>query len=115
MGVSQDGLIGILGRLEQIFQRLEDFKFIEVPPPQSLEYKTQEILLVVLSILTSVTERITQGRASKFILAVDIVIYLHLIRKMFEKVPEPARHRIRTSLLQRQRKYSSGFAVSIMI
>jgi hypothetical protein len=70
--------------MEQIFQRLEPF--IGVPLPQSVKYKTQEILLMVLSVLTSVTENITQGRASKLILGGYIVIYSALIRKMFEKV-----------------------------
>lgn len=70
--------------MEQIFQRLEPF--IEVLPPQSVKDKTQEILLVVLSILTSGTENITQGRASKFILGGYIIIYSLLIRKMVEKV-----------------------------
>jgi hypothetical protein len=70
--------------MEHIFQRLEPF--IGVPLPQSVKDKTQEILLVVLSVLTSVTENITQGRASKFILGGYIVICSPLIRKMFEKV-----------------------------
>jgi hypothetical protein len=84
VGASQDGLFDLLGRMEQIFQRLE--LFIEVPPPQSVKDKTQEILLVVLSVLTSVTENFTQGRASKFILGGYIINYSPLIRKMFEKV-----------------------------
>jgi hypothetical protein len=70
--------------MEQIFQRLEPF--IEVLPPQSVNEITQEILLVVLSILTSGTENIRQGRASKFILGGYIIIYSPLIRKMVEKV-----------------------------
>jgi hypothetical protein len=70
--------------LEQFFQRLEPF--IEVSPHQSVKDKTQEILLAVLFVLTSVTENITQGRASKFILGGYIIIYSPLIRKIFEKV-----------------------------
>ena len=78
-------LIDILRRMEDIFQQLE--LFIEVSPHQSVRDKAQEILLAVLSVLTGVTENITtQGRASKFILGGYIVIYLSLIRKMFEKV-----------------------------
>jgi hypothetical protein len=47
--------------------------------------KTQEILLVALSVLTSVTENITQGRASEFTLGGYIVFYSLLIRKVFKK------------------------------
>lgn len=74
VGASQDGLIDLLGRMEQIFQPLETF--IEAPPSQSVNDKTQEILLVVLSVLTGVTVNITQGRASKVILGV-ISLFTH--------------------------------------
>lgn len=67
--------------MEHIFQRLEPF--IGVSLPQSVKDKTQEILLVVLSVLTSVTENITQGRASKFILRGYIDIYSPFLRKVF--------------------------------
>lgn len=84
VGTSRHRLINnILGRMEQIFQQLEPF--IAVPPPQSMKGKTQEILLVALSVLTSVTENITQGRTSKFILGRYIVIYSLLIREIFNK------------------------------
>lgn len=58
--------------MQQIFQQLE--VFIEVSPSQPVKDKNQEILLVVLSVLTGVTENITQGRASKFVLGGYIVI-----------------------------------------
>jgi hypothetical protein len=79
-----DGLIAVLGRMEQIFRRLEPF--IAVPPPQSMKNINEKILLVVLSILTSVTEEIKWGRASKFTSGRHFTIYLPLIRKVPEKV-----------------------------
>ena len=79
VGASLDELVDILGRMDRIFQQLKPS--IEVPRD-----KTQELLLAILSILTSVTENMTQGRASKFILDGYIVIYSPLIRKTFEKV-----------------------------
>ena len=87
VGSSLDELIDILGRMERIFQQLEPS--IEVP-----QDKTQEILLAILSILTSATEKITQGRASKFILGGYIVTYSPLIRKTFEKVDREGCHRV---------------------
>lgn len=87
----QDGLIYILRRMEQIFQQLEVFS--EVPPPQSVKDKNQDILLVVLSVLTSVTENITQGPASKFVLGGYTIIYSPLIRKIFEKAARQGCHR----------------------
>lgn len=42
-------------------------------------------MLTVLSILTGVTEEITQGRTSKFIPRVYLVIYVSSIRKVLEE------------------------------
>jgi hypothetical protein len=57
-----------------------------IPPPPSSKDLTEEIMLTVLSILTGVTEEITQGRTSKFIPRVLLVIYVSSIRKVLEEV-----------------------------
>ncbi|KAH9984701.1 hypothetical protein BJV77DRAFT_1153138 [Russula vinacea] len=63
VSASQDRLIYILGRVGKIFRRLE----LKVTLPGSRKDINEEILLVVLSILTSATEDITQGRAKKYL------------------------------------------------
>jgi ankyrin repeat protein len=62
---NQDGLINIFRRMDNLFQRLRAYTV--VPPPQSSKDLNEEIMLTVLSILTSVTEEITQGRARKYL------------------------------------------------
>jgi hypothetical protein len=57
-----------------------------VHPPQSFKDLDKDIILVVLSILTSITENIIRGRASKFITCICLIIYLSLIRKVLEEV-----------------------------
>lgn len=69
--------------MDNFFQRLHAYTV--VPPPQSSKDLNEEIMLTVLSILTSVTEEITQGRASKFIPRIFLVVCLFLIRKVLEE------------------------------
>jgi hypothetical protein len=70
--------------MDNLFQRLRAYTV--VPPPQSSKDLNEEIMLTVLSILTSVTEEITQGRARKSIPRMFLVICLSLIRKVLEEV-----------------------------
>jgi hypothetical protein len=69
--------------MDNLFQRLHAYTL--VPPPQSSKDLNEEIMLTVLSILTSVTEEITQGRASKFTPCIFFVICLYSIRKVLEE------------------------------
>ena len=89
VSASQDRLIYILGRVGKIFRRLE----LKVTLPGSRKDINEEILLVVLSILTSATEDITQGRASRFILGRYVIIYSSVIRKVLKKVDNEECHR----------------------
>jgi len=57
----QDALMDIFERMEQLFQRLEVY---EVPQTNSAKDITEKIMLAVLSIITTVTEEIKQGRTS---------------------------------------------------
>ena len=61
---SRDGLINIFRRMAKFFRRLQIYTV--VPPPQSTKKSNEEIMLNVLSIVTSVTEEVTEGRASKY-------------------------------------------------
>jgi hypothetical protein len=70
--------------MDHIFRGLEPS--ISATPPQSMRDRNEKILLVVFSIITGLTEEITQGRASRFILERYVVIYSPLIRKVLEKV-----------------------------
>ena len=70
--------------MDKFFRRLHTYTVIQ-PPPSSKDF-AEEIMLTVLSILTGVTEEITQGRASKFIPRVYFVIYLSSIREVLEEV-----------------------------
>jgi hypothetical protein len=71
--------------MDKFFRRLRSFTVIPPPPSPSKELN-EEIMLTVLAILTGVTEEIKQGRASKFIPRIFLVIYLSLIRKVLEEV-----------------------------
>ena len=62
---NRDGLIDIFKRMAKFFRRL--LTYTVVPPPQSTKNSNEEIVLTVLSIITSVTEEVTEGRASKLI------------------------------------------------
>lgn len=55
-------------------------------------------MLTVLSILSSVTERITQGRTSKFIPRIYLIIYLPSPEKFFKRL---ARRDVVEDALQR--------------
>jgi hypothetical protein len=101
VGASQEGLIDILGRMENILRLLHPF--IEVPPPRSESMKdtSEKILLVVLSIITSITEEITQGRASEFILA-DMPLFTHPYSEKYLK--QLTRRNVVEDALQRLRK-----------
>jgi hypothetical protein len=70
--------------MAKFFRRL--LTYTVVPPPQSTKNSNKEIMLTVLSIITSVTEEVTEGRASKLIPHRYLIIYLPLIRKVFEEV-----------------------------
>jgi hypothetical protein len=83
VSASQDRLTDILGRVGQIFRELE---LKNVTLPGSRKDIIEKILLVVLSVLTTATEDIIQGRASRFILGIYVVIYSPVIRKVLEKV-----------------------------
>jgi hypothetical protein len=43
-------------------------------------------MLTVLSIITSVTEEVTEGRASKVVSYEYLIIHLPFIRKVFEEI-----------------------------
>lgn len=66
------------------FRRLVNYTV--VPPPQSTKNSNEEIMLIVLSVITSVTEEVTEGRTSKLVLHGYLIIYLPLIRKVFQEV-----------------------------
>ena len=66
------------------FERLRTYTV--VPPPQSTKNSNEEIVLKVLSIITIVTEEVTEGRASRLISHEYLIIYLPLIRKVFEEI-----------------------------
>lgn len=76
-------------RMGRTFRRLER----NVALPGSRKDLNEKILLVVLSILASATEDITQGRASRFIFGACVVIYSPVIRKVLEKVVREERRR----------------------
>ena len=57
-----------------------------VPPPRSTKNSNEEIMLKVFSIITSVTEEVKEGRASKSIPHRYLIIYLPVIRKVFEEI-----------------------------
>jgi hypothetical protein len=86
---SQDGLADIFRRMDKFFERLHTYTMIS--PPQSSTGLNEQIMLTVLSILTIVTEELAQGRTSKFILYMYLVIYFSLIRKILEEVPREKR------------------------
>jgi hypothetical protein len=81
---NRDGLVDIFRRMANFFQRLRSYTV--VPPPQSTKNSNEEIMLTALSIITSVTEEVTEGRASKLIPHRYFIIYLPLIRKVFEEI-----------------------------
>jgi hypothetical protein len=56
------------------------------PPPQSTKDSKEDIMLTVLSIITSVTEEVTEGRASKVVSYEYLIIHLPFIRKVFEEI-----------------------------
>lgn len=60
--------------MDNFFQRLHTYTV--VPPPPSSKDLNEEIVLAVLSILSSATEEVTQGRASAFIPRIFPVMYL---------------------------------------
>ena len=101
VSASQDKLIDILGRVGKIFRRLE----LKVTLPGSRKDINEEIFLVVLFILTSATEDITQGRASRFILGRYVVIYSSVIRKVLEKVDK---EECRRGCLAEARTFGTG-------
>ncbi|KAF8496154.1 hypothetical protein F5888DRAFT_1635101 [Russula emetica] len=57
---NRDGLIDIFRRMAMFFQRL--VAYTVVLPPQSTKNSNEEIMLTVLSIITGVTEEVTEGR-----------------------------------------------------
>ena len=77
----RDGLINVFRRMATFFRRL--LTYTEVPPPQSSKNSNEEIMLTVLSIITSVTEEVIEGRTSKLVPHRYLIIYLPLIRKVF--------------------------------
>lgn len=62
---NRDGLIDIFKRMAKFFGRL--LIYTEVQPPQSTKDSNEEIMLTVFSIITSVTEEVTKGRAKKYL------------------------------------------------
>jgi hypothetical protein len=80
---NRDELIDIFGRMAKFFRRL--LTYTVVPPPQSTKNSSEEIMLTVLSIITTLTEEVKEGRASKLIAHRYLIIYLPLIRKVFEE------------------------------
>jgi hypothetical protein len=73
---NRDGLIDVFRRMAKFFRRLRSYTM--VPPPQSTKNSNEEIMLTVLSIITSVTEEVTEGRASKLIPHRYLIILLTL-------------------------------------
>jgi hypothetical protein len=81
---NRDGLIDVFRRMDKFFRRL--LTYTVVPPPQSTKNSNEEIMLTVLSIITSVTEEVTEWRASKLIPYRYLIIYSLLIRKVFQEI-----------------------------
>ena len=65
-GASQDLLLGLFDRLENIFRRLEIY--IEVPQTSGMMYAIVKVMVEVLCILAIATKEIKQRRASELIL-----------------------------------------------
>ena len=64
---SQDALLGVFERIENVFRRLETY--IEVPPDAGMTGTIVKIMVEVLSILAIVTKAIKQNKASESILS----------------------------------------------
>lgn len=63
VGASEDALVDIFESMERFFQRLE--AYIEVLSTTSMKDMNEQIMLVVLSILATLTEEIRTGRTSE--------------------------------------------------
>jgi hypothetical protein len=65
VGASQDALIGLFERIENIFRRLETY--IDVPPTAGMTDAIVKVMVEVLRILAIATKEIKENRASKLI------------------------------------------------
>lgn len=66
--------------MAKFFERL--LPYTVVPTKKSNE----EIMLTVFSIITSVTEEVAEGRTSKSMSHIYLIIYLPSLRKVFEEI-----------------------------
>jgi len=65
VGASQDALIDLFERIENIFRRLETY--IDVPPTAGMTDAIVKVMVEVLRILAIATKEIKENRASKLI------------------------------------------------
>jgi hypothetical protein len=70
--------------MAEFFRRL--LTYTVVPPPQSTKNSNEEIMLTVFSIITSVTEEVTEGRTSNSMSHRYLIVYLPSLRKVFEEI-----------------------------
>ena len=80
----QDALIDVFTRMENFFRRIE--APAEIPTTNSTKETNGRILVAVLSILATVTERIKQGRTSEFISNRCTIFHSPLPRKVLQEV-----------------------------
>jgi hypothetical protein len=83
VGASDDALVDIFESMERFFQRLENY--IEFLSTTSMKDMNEQIMLVVLSILATLTEEIRTGRTSELVGGTHIIHYSFLIRKVLEE------------------------------
>ena len=73
VGASEDTVFDIFESMERFFQRIETS--IEVLSTTSMKDMNEQIMLVVLSILATLTEEIRTGRTSELVEGTYIIYY----------------------------------------
>ena len=73
VGASEDTVFDIFESMERFFQRIETS--IEVLSATSMKVMNEQIMLVVLSILATLTEEIRTGRTSELVRPTYIIYY----------------------------------------
>jgi len=71
VGASEDALVDIFESMERFFQRLETY--LEVLSTTFMKDMNEQIMLVVLSILATLTEEIRTGRTSELVEGTHII------------------------------------------
>jgi len=80
----QDALIDVFTRMEHFFRRIE--ASAEIPITNSTKERNGRIMVAVLSILATVTERIKQRRTSEFISDRCMIFHSSLTREVLQEV-----------------------------